>query len=80
VRQPVNTVDPHRSLLTPLYSYDIERAIRDRRSLRASVIKAGAKNVQVTDEQMSRKSKSAATSEDLCRAAGLTPSTITELN
>jgi len=38
VRQPVNTADPHRSLLTPLYNYDIERAIRERaRSVRGSV-------------------------------------------
>lgn len=48
VRQPVNTIEPHKSLLTPLYQYDIEHATRLRRSVRASV--RLPKNVQVADD------------------------------
>jgi len=33
----VNTTEPHRSLLTPLFNYDIERAVRERKLTRGSI-------------------------------------------
>ena len=53
VRQPLNTIDPYTSLLTPLYNYDIERAMKERVSLRATP--RPPRNVQVAEES-SRKS------------------------
>jgi len=37
VRQPVNTIDPYKSLLKPLYNYDIESAMKAKKVMRATL-------------------------------------------
>ena len=33
VHQPLNTIDPYKSLLKPLYCYDIDRVMKTKKSL-----------------------------------------------
>jgi len=50
VRQPTNPIDPYKSLLKPLYCYDIESAMKAKKSLRATTQKSLATVLDSDDE------------------------------
>jgi len=55
VRQPVNTIDPYKSLLTPLYNYDVDRMAKRRPSLQRDTTQKSLATVADTDDESTEK-------------------------